>query len=265
MDVGREEPTDAAETVGDVRPPSSPLPATHPRGLWFRIFRVGGIAVYVDPLVVGLLALVFLGDAGPVDLGSRLGVLGILLASVFLHEMGHAWMARRRGLRVGGIYLHLIPFAYVERGRPQDELRVALAGPATNLLIAGALCLIPGLLAGFPWTRPAHWLETLPRAALAINLLMGFVNLVPALPADGGRALRAALLMKMAPATAYARTARVGTFVGAAALAVAGGVRRWPESGLLAVTGAFLIIVAWREARAGQIERRLERRRERAG
>ena len=235
-----------------------------PPGLWIPILRLGGIPVYLDPLVVGLLALVFLGDAGPADLGARLSLLGILLGSVFLHEAGHAAMARHRGLRVGGIYLHLVPFAYVERGTPAEELRVALAGPAVNLLLSLVLLLLPGVAADFPWTRPSAWLDAPLRAALAINLLMATVNLIPALPADGGRALRAALQLHLPPGTAYLRTARVGTFVGAGILALGLILLRWPDSLAIALLGVFLIMVAWREARAGQRERRLERARSRA-
>ena len=224
---------------------------------------MGGIRVYLDPLVLALLALVFLGDAGPADIGARLTLLGILLGSVFLHEVGHAWMARSRGLRVGGIYLHLVPFAYVERGTPAEELRVALAGPAVNLVLSVVLLLVPGVASSFPWTDPARWLDAPLHAALAINLLMAIVNLIPALPADGGRALRAALLLKLPPGTAYQRTARVGTFVGAALLGVAAVWRRWPEAAAVAVMGVFLIMVAWREARMGQLERRAARARHR--
>lgn len=220
--------------------------------------------MYVDVLVVGLFALLFLGGTGPAALGPKLLLVGIALASVLLHEFGHAWMARHRGLVVGGIFLHLVPFAYVERGRPADELRVALAGPATNLVIAAALFAVPFVRDGFPWFDMAAWLREPLWTAFGLNLLMGVVNLIPALPADGGRALRAGLMLVMAPATAYSRTARVGTFVGTTLFLWA--LWLWPSSDALAVAvlGAFFIMVAWREARAGQLERRRARMRERA-
>jgi Zn-dependent protease len=225
---------------------------------------VGGVDVYIDLLVLALLAFVFLARDGQESLGARLTLLVIALGSVFLHEAGHAFMARRRGLTVSGIFLHLVPFAYVERGRPADELRVALAGPAVNLVIAAGLFLWPGVGSTFPWLQLDRWLEDPLWTALGINLLMGTLNLLPALPMDGGRALRAGLLMVMAPARAYARTARVGTFVGSAILLVAVVLGSWPESALGAVLGLFVCVVAWREARAGQRERRLERERQRS-
>lgn len=251
-------------TAADAEPtPTQTAGPRKPRGMWLRVVRLGGIDVYADPLVVALLAMIVVAGGQGLSLGEQALVLAIALVSVFLHEAGHALMARRLGLKVGGIFLHLVPFAYVERGSPRDELRVALAGPAVNLTIAGVLLLVPGVAAGFPWLDPSLWLDEPLRAALAVNLLMGVVNLVPALPVDGGRALRAFLLQRMPPASAYARTARVGTFVGTALLLCAVILRRWPDSAALGAMGAFLILVAWREARAGQRERRLERERAR--
>lgn len=235
--------------------------ARGPAGLWLPLLRVGGIGVYLDPLVLALLAGLFLLGSDTSPLGERILLLGIALGSVFLHELGHALMARRRGLAVGGIYLHLVPFAYVERGTPADELRVALAGPATNVVLAALLYALPAVHAGFPWLDLGRWATDPLWAAFGINLLMGGLNLVPALPADGGRALRAGLMLVMAPATAYARTARVGTFVGAGTLLLA--VWLWPSVDALAVAllGVFFVMVAWRETRAGQVERRRERMR----
>lgn len=229
-----------------------------PPGLWIRLIPLGRGGLFVDPLVIALLAYVFLARGEQGGLALRLGLLGVVLGSVLLHEVGHALAARARGLHVGGIFLHLVPFAYVERGRPADELRVALAGPAVNLVLAGALLLVFGARA-FPWLGLDLWVADLRWMAVGLNLLLGLVNLVPALPADGGRALRAFLLLRMAPASAYARAARVGTFVGAALFLVAVVLWHWPDSGFVALLGVFLIVVAWREARAGQQERRAER------
>jgi stage IV sporulation protein FB len=173
-------------------------------------------------------------------------------------------MARLRGLRVGGIFLHVVPFAYVERGKPADELRTALAGPATNVLIAAALFALPQVRGGFPWLAIERWIQDPLWAAFGINLLMGVLNLLPALPADGGRALRAALMLRMPPADAYAITARTGTFTGAACFFVA--VLLWPATDAWAavVAGVFFVMVAWREARQGQLERRQARARTKA-
>jgi Zn-dependent protease len=227
--------------------------------LWIPLLRLGSIRIYVDGLVLILFALLLMGWGRESSVAERLGLFGIALGSVLLHELGHAVMAHRRGLAVGGVFLHLVPFAYVERGSPSDELRTALAGPVTNLLIAGALFAVPHVREGFPWLELGRWLDDPLWTAFGINVLMGVLNLLPALPADGGRVLRAALLLKLPPAKAYALTARVGTFTGAACFFVA--VLLWPKTDAYAaaVAGVFVIMVAWREARQGQLERRKER------
>ncbi|MDJ0521138.1 MAG: hypothetical protein QNJ90_03590 [Planctomycetota bacterium] len=230
-----------------------------PAGLWIPVLKVGSIGIYVEGLVVLLVAFLLVGGEAGAPLGPRLGLIGIALGSVLLHELGHAVMARLRGLKVGGVFLHLVPFAYVERGSPRDELRTALAGPVTNLLIAGGLLAVPHVREGFPWLELERWLDDPLWTAFGVNALMGVLNLIPALPADGGRALRAALMLRMAPAKAYALTARAGTFTGAACFFVA--VLLWPNTDAYAaiVAGLFFIVVAWREAKQGQIERRRER------
>ncbi len=231
--------------------------------MWIPVLKLGGVGVYVDGLVLLLVGLLLLGGERDTTLGHRLSLIGVALGSVLLHEFGHAVMARMRGLRVGGVFLHLVPFAYVERGKPGDELRTALAGPATNLLIAAGLFAVPHVREGFPWLALERWLTDPLWAAFGINLLMGVFNLVPALPADGGRALRAGLMLRMPAAKAYAITARAGTFTGAACFFVA--VLVWPSTDAYAAiaAGLFFIMVAWREAKQGQIERRKERERAR--
>lgn len=221
--------------------------------------RVGGTSLYVGPLVLALPLLLLVAGDGLGGPNGLLVFVGVLLGSVLLHETGHALAARRLGLEVGGIYLHLVPFAYVQRGRPAQELVVALAGPAVNLLAFAALWIASGGGAGFPWLAFEHWGASPLWIALGVNGLMGTVNLVPALPADGGRALRAALMLRLAPAKAYAYTARVGTFVGVLLLLASVWVRRWPDSGAFALLGVFVIMVAWREARRGQVSARPSR------
>ena len=138
-----------------------------------------------------LFAVAALGWAGSTyaSWSARLVLVAILLGSVLWHELGHALMARARKLRVSGIYLHLLPFAYVARGTPRDELRVALAGPAASLVAAGAFAAM-GVQPSF---EPHQWHRHPVTFAAAMNLLMGVVNLLPALPLDGGRALNAHL------------------------------------------------------------------------
>ena len=108
----------------------------------------------------------------------------LLFGSVFLHEMGHAMVARRYGIGTRSITLHLLGgFASIEREPrvPREEIAIALAGPAVNLLIV--LLSVPLIVVGAPFSVELGF----------INLIMGVFNLVPAYPMDGGRVLRAFL------------------------------------------------------------------------
>lgn len=117
----------------------------------------------------------------------------VFLASLLAHELGHALVARRYGVRVDGITLWL--FGGVaklggEAATPRAELRIAAVGPAVSVGLAalfGAVALAldgfgaPALIVG-----SAVWLAT-------INVILAVFNMVPAAPLDGGRVLRAYL------------------------------------------------------------------------
>ena len=120
-----------------------------------------------------------------------------MIASVLLHELGHAFVNSRCGIRTLEIVMYPIGgVARTERpAKPWEEFWVALTGPAVNLLIAG-------LILGF--LRSQH--RTLDFLALAQpndanladrialgNLILAGFNLLPAFPMDGGRMLRAVL------------------------------------------------------------------------
>lgn len=186
-----------------------------PTGRWIPLGRVGGLRFFLDPIfVVAVVLLVALGDADS-SWSARLVLVAVLLVSVLWHELGHALAARALRLRVNGIYLHLLPFAYVERGSSRDELRVALAGPAASLLAAACLALGPHHLS----MNPEAWAAQPLGFALLVNVLMGVVNLLPALPLDGGRALHALLRQRLSPQRARRIAWVVGFVVGAALVA----------------------------------------------
>ncbi len=217
-------------------------------GAWVRLGALRGVGIYVDPILLLFLALIILIGEGMDALGTRLALIGILLGSVLWHELGHAWMARRRGLSVTGVFLHILPFAYVERGAPRDEYRVALAGPAASLLLFGVLLAVLAATDGVPALTWAAWSGPLLPMAAGVNLLMGTVNLLPIIPLDGGRALRALLTDKLDAPTARSMTGRVGTFFGVGLIALAVFLWRMPTSGYVGVLGVWICVVAWREA-----------------
>ncbi|WP_412539353.1 site-2 protease family protein [Longispora sp. K20-0274] len=111
-----------------------------------------------------------------------------LLLSVFLHELGHAVVSLRSGIEVRGITLELLG-GYTEMGseapRPRAELLIALAGPAVSLALGGLG------VALFTGTEPGTVGRELAFQLALSNLLIAVLNLLPGLPLDGGRALRA--------------------------------------------------------------------------
>ncbi|HEY1557470.1 MAG TPA: site-2 protease family protein [Kofleriaceae bacterium] len=130
------------------------------------------------------------GAAAVSGAGARGSFLVLLLvvcvfATIVVHELGHALVARHFGIRTRDIMLLPIGgIASLERmpSRPAHELAVTLVGPAINFVLAGILALVPGTFA----SRLA-W----------INLALAAFNLIPAFPMDGGRALRAVLAMRL--------------------------------------------------------------------
>jgi Zn-dependent protease/CBS domain-containing protein len=135
-----------------------------------------------------------------------------LFACVVAHEYGHALTARRYGIRTPDITLLPIGgLARLERmpERPKDEIIVALAGPAVNVVIWLVLTLLGAEtrvddLAQLDSAEP----DFLGRLAL-VNLFLALFNLIPAFPMDGGRVFRAALCLVMdrVQATRVAATA----------------------------------------------------------
>jgi Zn-dependent protease len=114
----------------------------------------------------------------------------LFFASLLLHELGHALRARREGVEIEGITLWL--FGGVARLKGElpsagAEFRIAIAGPLVTLVI-GAVFVALAALANLPPAADgvAAWLGY-------INLFLLAFNMIPALPLDGGRVLRAAL------------------------------------------------------------------------
>ncbi|HWC02285.1 MAG TPA: site-2 protease family protein [Methylomirabilota bacterium] len=114
----------------------------------------------------------------------------LLFASVLLHELSHSVAARRYGIPVSGITLHIFGgVSQLERepDRPGAEFVIAIVGPITSLAIAALLALGSTLFHVPPGARAIMGYLT------AVNVLVGVFNLIPGFPLDGGRLLRAAL------------------------------------------------------------------------
>jgi Zn-dependent protease/predicted transcriptional regulator len=193
-------------------------PGTRPTRWSWRLGAIAGIPVYVHATFALLLAWVALSPVvrgnGVRAMSSGLLLILSIFACVVLHELSHALMARRFGIRTRDITLLPIGgVASLEKmpEKPSQELLVAVAGPAMSLAVAlvlfGLLALLKGPtgleglnLVGGPFLTKLMW----------INLLLAGFNLLPAFPMDGGRVLRAALALRMDRGRATEVAARIG-------------------------------------------------------
>lgn len=162
---------------------------------------------------------------------SLAGVLSMVLVfgSVVVHELAHALVARGRGLPIGDISLY--PFGGVAKllsppKTSRDEIVVAVAGPAASLALAFSfLALSPlGAVAA-----------TLAR----VNLMLGVFNLLPALPMDGGRVLRALLARRLGFYGATRRAARLSRWIAFGLMGAAFFTSAW-----LAFLGLLVLVLA---------------------
>jgi Zn-dependent protease len=183
----------------DPEPGSSPPPrASRPSGT-FRIGTIAGSDVLVSSswfLVAALIAFVMAPRVDQIEpgLGGWKYVVGVVIAivlylAVLLHEASHALAARHYGFEVHSITLHFLGGVTAIEGEartPRQEFWIAVVGPVTSLAV--------GSVAAALWFVTPDGLLLLTVQVLAgANLLIGVLNLVPGLPLDGGRVLKAAV------------------------------------------------------------------------
>jgi len=177
-----------------------------------------GIGVYMHATFLILIAFVVFShwNAGH-SVGKTLEGVGFILAlfgCVVLHEFGHALMAARYGIKTRDITLLPIGgLARLERmpDEPLQELWVALAGPAMNVVIA------TGLFAWLHFSATLAPLEQLTvttgpflERLLVVNVILVVFNMLPAFPMDGGRVLRALLATRLEYTQATQIAASIG-------------------------------------------------------
>lgn len=141
------------------------------------------------------------------------GLVVAVFACVLLHELGHALTARRYGIETKDITLYPIGGVAMIEGRPRarQELWIALAGPAVNVVIAAILGIV--LLATehrLPDMRLSMTGGSFLGALFIANVTIAIFNMIPAFPMDGGRVLRALLALSMPDAKATAIAAAIG-------------------------------------------------------
>lgn len=179
----------------------------------WRIGSLLGFPVELNPSFLLLLGVVLVASGGV----SGVALVLLVFGSVLLHELGHAWTARRLGVDVAGIELSFFGGAAKMLRLPRsarDELWIAAAGPAVSLMLGGV-----GL-----GLREASGLALLGWLGW-VNVILAAFNLVPALPMDGGRILRALLSRRMSflRATDLSVTVARGVAVAFVGIALAGG------------------------------------------
>ncbi len=228
----------------------------------YRLGRIAGVEVGLNWSVLALLALLMWTLATGVfpetnpGLGDNthfvMAVIAALgfFASILLHELGHAVQARRDGMEIDGITLWL--FGGVARFKGMfptagAEFRIAIAGPLVTLVLAGLF--VGGALIGLPEAADGvcAWLGF-------INLLLLGFNLIPSLPLDGGRMLRAAIWHfkgDLQGATRFAAgSGRVFSI-----LMIAAGVGITIMGGL--ISGIWLVFIGWFLLQAAGAEARI--------
>ncbi|HEU0035618.1 MAG TPA: site-2 protease family protein [Kofleriaceae bacterium] len=221
----------------------------------WKIGSLAGIAIYLHVTFVLLLAgiaVLHVAAGHDIAIAAR-GVLLIVavFAVVVLHELGHALVARRYGVRTRDITLYPIGGIARLEGMPDrawHELLVAVAGPAVNIAIAAALYL--GLrTSGHPAGAPLAVGGSFAVQLMWINLSLAVFNLLPAFPMDGGRILRALLSMWLTRDRATRLAARIGR-----AIAIGLGLVGALYSPTLLVIAVFVWIAGTQEAALEQLK-----------
>jgi Zn-dependent protease len=187
----------------------------------WKLGEVAGIGVYMHMtflLLIGWVVLSYWLQGNSV--AATLVGVGFILAlfgCVVLHELGHALMAKKYGIKTRDITL--LPIGGVARleripDDPRQELWVALAGPAVNVVIAGVLLIWIYLSGGLGALQPLLMVTSgsFVERLMAVNLILVVFNMIPAFPMDGGRVLRALLAMRLE----YTRATQIAASLGQA-------------------------------------------------
>ncbi|MGM0575413.1 MAG: site-2 protease family protein [Myxococcota bacterium] len=247
-------------------------------GTGMNLGRLFGIRVRVDASLLIIFALVVFNLGAGVfphwhadwglalTWGVALGAAILFFLSVLAHEMAHSLVARAYGIPVRSITLFLfggVSDIQREPPSPKSEFVMAAAGPLTSIGLGFLLLWLAGLASNVnmadveqaqeafaalgPGVTLLVWLGT-------INIILGFFNLIPGFPLDGGRVLRAILwgatgdLMKASRWAAMIGQLTGWAFIGVGVAMVFG--IRVPIFGTGLVSGLWLAFIGWFLSRA---------------
>ncbi len=166
----------------------------------FKIFSIFGIPVELHISFLALMLLIYI--IALFNLIPSVNILTAVLitlifATVVIHELSHSYIAKRYGIKIQRIvsasnWWESLKWKKYPKN-PAEELRIALAGPVANLIIAVitfTIIIIFGTLLSTVLSGALYYFTV-------VNLLLGLFNLLPAFPMDGGRILRAFLAERM--------------------------------------------------------------------
>ncbi|MGY8687980.1 MAG: site-2 protease family protein [Verrucomicrobiales bacterium] len=207
-----------------------------------------GVGVFVHWTFVLLLGWILLAGGGMEDLV----FVAAIFACVVAHEYGHVLMARRYGIGTRDVTLYPIGGGASLNAMPtktREEIAVALAGPAVNVVIAAVIALFLFIMS--QWDGAFVSLGGFLTELALINVILALFNLIPAFPMDGGRVLRAWLARKNDYADATDKAAKVGRFIAGifAVIAIAKGLP------MFFILAAFIYVVAGAERQRAFMER----------
>ncbi len=225
------------------------------RGWSFPLGRFFGVEVRIHAFFLLLLAMaIAAGSVAGASTGRVLVLWFLLLFAVGVREVARALAATWYGLELRGILLlptgGLMTYATLEAtehaSEPGMQRRMAVVGPLASIgfgLLLGAIVLAsaPGIsLIARPWVTPAYLL----RSMVWLNLLLGAINLLPALPLDGGRVFGVGAVDGAPSGKDRRQPAKSGAKLGAGlGFGLGGGLGQWIAIAL--VVGGLLLSNVW--------------------
>jgi len=230
--------------------------------------KIFGVELRIHLAFFFLLIFVWLTEStthSPANPGRGLALVGIIFGSVVLHALGQALVGVRAGVPAKAIIL--LPIGEVtlldETQQPIEpglltwkrDIRIALAGPLVNLIIAAVagsvlLAVAPQIHLG---AKPYPYSGNLPSSLFWSNLWLALFNLLPAYPMDGGRVLRALFSRRMDSVRATRRAVSIGQAFATLFMLVGMLWNIW-----LTMIGFFLFIAAQLEERSAVFQSVLE-------
>ena len=250
----------------------------------YKIGRVWGIPIKIH--ISLLVLLVYMASNGAIAGGERGGFAGALgsvlfilllevlvFSSIALHELGHSFIAIRKGCRVHEITLMFIGGAAKMDSmpaKPKDECLMAIAGPIVSLTLGGVAMAIGIPLLYHSGGRGLGQFGMVLFYAGLVNLLLAAFNLIPAFPMDGGRGFRALMTPRHGRLKATYLAARLGRGIAVAFFIIGlfglehvrvfGMTLFRPMNFVLMMIAGFIFVTANREYRMVQVEELMRQR-----